>query len=532
MVKRSDSLIAMVARHTGAAPAVVDGDRTVGYGELIESSRRIAGGLARLGIGRGDRLALWLPNVPAWLILFLACARLGAVVVSVNTRYRAVEVADIVERSGAKILVLWPGFKDIDFIGILHEIDPRALSRVETLVLYDEDGGQIGAAALDGGGRRLVAYTDLECDGEPYDGDAGRDADCVIFTTSGTTNKPKLVVHTQHSVVDQAHIAADACGFLADDTVSLASLPFCGVFGLSLALSTLAAGRPMVCMRFFLPAEAGRLIQRHRITHLYGSDDLFHLILRATPGERPFPSLRLCGFAAFNAALDSIVAEGDRRGVAFVGVYGSSEVQALITCQRPDGPAEQRRQGGGYPTAENTLFRVRDTESGDLLSPGEAGELEVNCASLFDRYDGDPAATRATISGDGYFRSGDLGYLEADGRVVFLSRIGDVLRLGGFLTNPAEIEAHVEGHPSVAECKVAAVSTGDGNRAVAFVIPADGATVDEGTLRAHCLDKIAKYKVPLRFLPIEAFPMAESANGLKLRRGKLSTMAEQQIQSG
>ena len=107
-----------------------------------------------------------------------------------------------------------------------------------------------------------------------------------------------------------------------------------------------------------------------------------------------------------------------------------------------------------------------------------------------------------------------------------------MLRLGGFLTNPAEIEAHVEGHPSVAECKVAAVSTGDGNRAVAFVIPADGATVDEGTLRAHCLDKIAKYKVPLRFLPIEAFPMAESANGLKLRRGKLSTMAEQQIQSG
>jgi fatty-acyl-CoA synthase len=284
-------------------------------------------------------------------------------------------------------------------------------------------------------------------------------------------------------------------------------------------------------MRFFQAAEAGQLIQRRRITHLFGSDDLFRLILQATPGKRPFPSLRLCGFAAFNAAMDSIVIEGDRRGVAFVGVYGSSEAQALITCQRPDGPARERCQGGGYPTAENTYFRVRDTASGDLLAPGEAGELEVHCASLFDRYDGDSVATGAAKTDDGYFRTGDLGYLEADGRVVFLSRIGDVLRLGGFLTNPAEIEAHVEEHPSVAECKVAAVSTDDGNRAVAFVIPTDGSTIDEGTLRDHCLEGIAKFKVPIRFLPIRAFPMAESANGLKLRRGELNLLAEQRLKS-
>ncbi|MDP6567379.1 MAG: AMP-binding protein [Alphaproteobacteria bacterium] len=537
MTERTDSQIAMLARHPGAAPAIIDGEATVSYGELLAASRRLAGGLARLDLGPGDRLALWLPNVPAWLILCLACARLGVVVVSVNTRFRAVEVADIVARSGAKALVLWPDFKDIDFIAILREIEPNALSRVETLVLYDDNDGQAGDAAmarhrlagLAGGDRRLLSYAELDRDATPFDGDAGRQADCAIFTTSGTTRTPKLVVHTQHSVVDQAQIVADACGFRADDAVSLASLPFCGVFGYSLAMATLAAGRPMVSMRFFDPAEAGRLIQRHRITHIYGSDDLFHLILRATPGERPFPSLRLCGFAAFNAALDSIVDQGDGRGVSFVGVYGSSEAQALITCQRPDGPAEQRRQGGGYPTAEDTYVRVRDPDSGELLPPGEAGELEINCASLFDRYDGDPAATRAAKHDDGYFRTGDLGFIEADGRVVFLSRMGDVLRLGGFLTNPAEIEAHLEDHPSVAECKVAAVSTDDGNRAVAFIIPTDGRALDEGALRDHCLEGIAKYKVPIRFLAIEAFPMAESANGLKLQRGKLSDLAQRHI---
>ncbi len=527
MAERNDSLIEMVARQPSAEAAIIDGSISVSYGELLAASRRVAGGLARQGIGRGDRIALWLPNIPAWLILSLACARLGATVVSVNPRFRAVEVGDIIERSGARLLVLWPDFKDIDFIAILGEIQASALADVETLVLYGADGQESDAPALGGSARQLVSYADLEGCEDAFDGDGGRASDCIIFSTSGTTNKPKLVVHTQHSIADQARIVADASGFCEPDAVSLASLPFCGVFGFALAMTTLAAGRPMVSMCVFDAKEAGRLIQQHKITHIFGSDDLFHLILQATPGGRPFPSLRLCGFASFNAALDSIVTEGDLRGVTFVGVYGSSEQQALITCQNTDAPAEERSQGGGYVTAEDIYFRVRDNESGELLPPGEAGELEVRSPGLFDRYDNDDEANRAAFCDDGYFRTGDLGYVEDDGRVVFLSRIGDVLRLGGFLTSPAEIEARVEEHPSVAECKVAPFSTDDGNRAVAFIIPTSASALDEDALRDHCLEGIAKYKVPVRFLPIDAFPMAESANGQKLQRGKLTARAEE-----
>ncbi|MDP6692340.1 MAG: AMP-binding protein [Alphaproteobacteria bacterium] len=529
MAQRSDSLIEMVARHPGAAPAIVDGEESISYGELLGASRRVAGGLARLGVGSGDRVALWLPNIPAWLVLSLACARLGAVVVSINTRFRAVEVADIVARSGARLLVLWPGFKDIDFNAILRDIEPDALATVETLVLYSEDGGQADAATLSGFGRPIVPYGELDGCEDPYDGDAGRAAECAIFTTSGTTKKPKMVLHTQHSVADMSHIVADARGFRDDGTVTLVALPYCGMFGFALAMITLAAGKPIINMRFFDPAEAGRLIQQHCVTHTFGSDDLFDLIMRATPGERPFPSLRLCGYGAFNSALGNIAAEGDARGIPFVGIYGSSEVQALAGCQSVDEPLERRRQGGGYPTSKDIHFRVRDTESGELLPTGEAGELEIKCTSLFERYDGDEEATRSTRTDDGYFRTGDLGYLDDDGRFLFLSRIGDVLRLGGFLTNPAEIEAHVDGHPSVAECKVAAVSTKHGNLAIAFIIPTAGMAVDEDVLRQHCLDGIAKYKVPARFLEIDAFPMAESANGTKLQRGKLTAMAEEQI---
>lgn len=144
------TISAMVAAHPGEAPAIFDRGAIVSYGELVENSRRVARGLADLGVGAGDRVAVWLPNVPAWLMLCLACARLGALCVAVNTRFRSVEVADIVSRSGARVLALWPGFKDIDFIAILAEIEPQALATLETIVVYDEAGGGASMAPLEG----------------------------------------------------------------------------------------------------------------------------------------------------------------------------------------------------------------------------------------------------------------------------------------------------------------------------------------------------------------------------------------------
>ncbi len=532
--ERRETLPGLLAGRPAETPAIIDASVATSYGALDEASRRVAAGLAELGVGTGDRVAIWLPNVVAWLVLCLACARLGAVVVCVNTRFRSREVADLLARSRAQVLVLWPEFKDIDFVGILEAIEPAALADLETLIVYGEGEAPAGdiadrLAALGGTGRRLLDYTELEARPPRHEDQSAPDAAGAIFTTSGTTKAPKLVIHSQHSIAAHARRVARNCGFEAPDCIALAALPFCGVFGFSLAFAALAAGRPMVSMRLFEPVEAGRLIREYAVTHAYGSDDLFHQLLAAAPEAKPFPSLRLGGFAAFNAALDSVVAEGDRCGLALTGVYGSSELQALITCQRIDAPAEERAQGGGYPTAEDTWLRARDPESGVLVGPGEAGELEAKSVGLFQGYDGDPEATRAAFTEDGYFRTGDLGRVMADGRVVFLSRIGDVLRLGGFLTNPAEIEAHVEAHASVRECKAVAVATEAGNRAVAFVIPEDNARLDEEALRRHCLEGIAKYKMPIRFFAIDAFPVVVSPNGLKVQRPVLRDIAEARL---
>src|SRR3954463_14286029 len=129
------TLLAEWAEQTPNAPALLHGERTISFAELHEQSLRAARGLADLGVGPGDRVALWLPNIPAYPILYFACARLGAIAVAVNPRFRAVEVADIVSRSGAKVLACAPGFRRIDFLSILAEVEPRALDRLAAVGL-------------------------------------------------------------------------------------------------------------------------------------------------------------------------------------------------------------------------------------------------------------------------------------------------------------------------------------------------------------------------------------------------------------
>jgi fatty-acyl-CoA synthase len=186
----------------GAATALVYQDACVSYSELDNESRRVARGLAQLGIGEGDRVALWLPNVPAWLACFFACARLGAIVVAVNTRFRSGEIADIVGRSAAKALVFWPDFRDIDFAGVLSEVQPDALHALHTLIAYDESPAEIARPAIIG--RPVVRYRDLTSLPALDNDNARAGAGCIIFTTSGTTRAPKFVLHDQASITRHA----------------------------------------------------------------------------------------------------------------------------------------------------------------------------------------------------------------------------------------------------------------------------------------------------------------------------------------
>ena len=511
----------LAQRVNNVTPALIDRGRPVLFRELAGESRRIARGLRQLGVQPGDCVALWLPNVPAWLAAFFACAQLGAIAVAVNTRFRSHELADILHRSRSRVLLFWPEFKGIDFAAILAACDPHALECLESVVVYGEAGMRAPATVL---GKAAHSYMLLAQSAPLLENSAAPDAGCALFTTSGTTKAPKFVLHDQRTVL--AHASDVTRGFsFTDDAVMLLAPPLCGVFGFCSAMAALAAGRPMVMAPIWNAEQAARDIVTHRVTHINGTDEAAGQLLDIEGAS--FPSICFFGYAAFNPAQANIVQRADARGLKLVGLYGTSEIQALFARQDENAPVAERMLGGGRPVSPVVRVRVRDPETGTMLAHGVQGELEFFApSSRMAGYHGNPGATGEAFTADGYYRSGDLGYTLADGRFVYLARIGDALRLGGFLVSPAEIEAVVQEARGIAACQVIGVPRAAGLVPVAFVVLHHGAALNEAAVIAHVAGKLARYKVPVRVFAVDAFPVTPGANATKIQKGKLREMAE------
>lgn len=519
------ALLDTVAARAPGAVALIGQNEAVTYGDLARRSRAVAAGLAARGIGPGNPIALWLPNgLPCFELLF-ACARLGATVVAVNTRFRSAEVADLLHRSGARLLALDSGFRGIDFAGILADVDPAALEALDTIV----DCGDARAPA------GVPGKTVLSMDALRERGLTERDlgsgsAGAVVFTTSGTTAAPKLVLHRQAGLTRHALDVAAGFGLDAPDAVILQMLPLCGTFGLTQALGAIAAGRPIVLQAAFDPDAAVDLIPRHAVTHTNATDDMFDRVLAAGGDSEPFGTLRLCGYAAFNAALEALPGRARDAGLPLVGLYGMSEVHALFARRDPADPEPLRTTAGGRPVNPAARVRIVD-DIGDRAPVGVSGALEIASPTGFADYLGNPEATAAAFTADGYFRTGDVGRLTEDGGFAFEARGGDVLRLGGFLVNPKEIEAVVEALDGVAGAQVVGVDTPGGARPVAFVTLSGDIRFDEGAVAAGCARQLARFKVPARVVALDAFPVTEGANGTKIQRQKLREMAAELLKA-
>ena len=507
----------------GAQPKLVYGEQTYNAAALTSAVESLAASFASLGIGRGDRIAVWLPNCPAWLIAHLAGCRIGAATMAVNTRFRSAELEDILFRSEASVLVYWPGFLEIDFDGILADVNAGALEYIRHIVAYQEAPA---SAPQKIAGKSVLNFAELLSNSPAAELPTPRaDDGCILFTTSGTTGVPKLALHQRHSIVRHADDVASVFGYDRPHTALLQALPLCGTFGHAQAMSALRSSATLVLMPAFSTNAALELIERHQVTALNGADSMFADMwehgraaqLRSVDGG---------GFAAF-ATPDPVlfVERGAEYGLELFGLYGMSEVQALFARQRPSAPADERALGGGYLTSKDAQFRVCDPDTGVESAAGVAGELQLRGPSLFSEYFNNPDATAKAMTSDGYLRTGDLAVDEGDGRFTYLARMGDSLRLGGFIASPAEIEAFVERDANVGTCQVVGVDSERGTQPVAFVVKAQGASFDEDALRAHCQRGLAKFKVPVRFIELEAFPMTKSPNGEKIQRVRLREMA-------
>jgi len=514
------------ARSGASTPALIERDRPVSYAQLREESRRVASGLAALGVAAGDRVALWLPNVPAWLATFFACSELGAIAVAVNTRFRSKELADIVGRSRCKVLVYWPGFKRADFAGVLAACPAGDFAMLTSVVAYAEEGDAITAEVL---GKPAFSYASI-ARSEPFGASAARaEAGCAIFTTSGTTKAPKFVLHDQRTLIGHAFDVVRGFG-LDGGSVSFLAPPLCGVFGACNALAAMAAGRPLVMLPSWDAAEAFHQIEKHGVTHFNATDDAIAQLLAQTQRSPVLPKVSFAGYAAFNPAMEDIVERADARGLRLVGLYGISEIQALFARQDEGASIADRKRAGGRPVNAAAKIRARDPETGKVLPHGESGELEFLApGSRMVGYFGNAEATASALAEDGWYRSGDLGYTQPDGRFVFLTRVGDALRLGGFLVSPLEIEGVVQEVEGIEGCQVVGVVHGGTLRPVGFVTLRPGGRLDETAAIAHVAAKLARYKVPVRLFAIDAFPVTEGTNATKIQKHKLRELALQEM---
>jgi len=519
----SEMLTVQVRRSADSCALITNG-RRISYGELGCQVDAAAEWLTSQGIRPGDRVAVWMVNRLEWIALLFGASQIGATVVAVNTRYRSAELQHILSRSGARLLVLQERFRKINFLGLLAEVDPSAVPQLEAIAVAD---GVECPPELLGKPVTALAWPDSGTAGKS--GDNAADKLAVLFATSGTTRMPKLVMHSQRTLALHSQIIATAYGFNEAGTAVLGALPFCGVFGLNPVLAALAVGATVVVMEAFDGAEAARLIEQFRISHLFGSDEVFRRLLDSDLPRRELGSLRCCGFASFSAGAEQLVNKAGERGVPLVGLYGSSEVQALFALQARDKCSDGSELGGGYPASGEARVRIRDLETGELLGPGCSGMIEIAAPTNFLGYLNAPEATAAAVDSEGYFRTGDVGYLRPDGSFVYQTRQGDAIRLAGFLVNPAEIEDVIRECPGVAGAQVIGVDIEGAQACVAFVVPMQHTAISEEEVLSYLENEIARFKLPRRVWFIDRFPVTESANGAKIQRAQLRQMATDRL---
>ena len=220
------------------------------------------------------------------------------------------------------------------------------------------------------------------------------------------------------------------------------------------------------------------------------------------------------------------------RGVPLYGLYGSSEVQALFSIGRASDPFADRIECGGWPMSGEAIVRVRDSGSGEVAKPGELGEIEISAPSRFVAYFNNPDATADAMTADGFFRTGDLGRMRGNGSFIYETRAGDAMRLGGFLVAPGEIEDELKSCAGVNDAQVVEVDLEGQARCVAFVIADAAAAPKAEQMTARLRERLAGYKIPARIFVVDAFPVTESANGIKIQRGRLRALAMERIAAG
>lgn len=520
LVAAEPDAVVLYDGHAGRAPA-----RTVTRQQLSTLAATMAEDLHALGIGEGDCVGVWLPNWSDAVATQLAALAVGAHVIGINTRYNVDEVAHVLKMAAPKAVVIAHDFMNLNLLDRFRTAHDAAGTEAPTALVVTAPGAPPaqGVEEYDLGNGAVAFPRSTGASGLrpcPVPGLA------VAFTTSGSTGRSKLAAHDELGTGEHVLATGARIGLGAGD-VMLGALPLSGVFGFSSAMAAIFAGASVLLEPVFDAAGVLADMVHHRVTHIVGADDLLGRIAGAWHTERPDLALTWIGIADFEGRSQELAAWAEAElGASVAGVYGSSELFALTAFWPSEYPAEVRWTGGGRVVMPSIEVRVADPVSNEVLADGQEGELQFRGPNVVNAYLGDPGIEAHAFTSDGWFRSGDLGSLVAPGTVRYVCRMGDVLRLRGFLVDPSEIESRLAAHPAVHLTKVVGVPGADGGTtAVAFVVPRGPAQPGEDELKQWCAQTLAKFKVPTRVHVIDQMPTTSGTNGTKIRAAALREMA-------
>ncbi|NLG47587.1 FadD3 family acyl-CoA ligase [Gordonia sp. (in: high G+C Gram-positive bacteria)] len=471
--------------------------------ELADRVRQFAAGLIGLGVEHGDRVAVWAPNSYHWPIAALGVQYAGAVLVPLNTRYTVSEASDIIERSGARVIVASGAFGGINR---LAEVLGAPISEGRTIISVPLDDAADADGALTWGALMSSAtYESVEQARSRADAVREDDLSDILFT-SGTTGAPKGVMAEHRHTLHGSH-GWGANGELRETDRYLMVNPYFHTFGYKAGiLPSVLFGTTMVPLAVYSPTVSMEVVARQRITVFPGAPTIFQTILDDTRrAEHDLSSLRLIVTGATIVPVVLIERLQSDLGVeTVVTAYGQTETSGFITTCRPDDDAV---------TVATTCGRAYD---GMEVKLSEQGEVLTRGLMVMRGYLDNPEATAETIDPDGWLHTGDVGTLDERGNLTITDRLKDMYICGGFNVYPAEVEQLLSRFPDVTEAAVIGIPDERlGEVGKAFLTVKADATVDADAVIAFARQHLANFKVPRAVEVVEAFPRNASGKILK-----------------
>ena len=508
-------VVRAAASRFGARDGLVDGARRWTFADIADRVDACARSFIALGLEHGDRVAVWAPNSAEWIFAALGAQMAGGVLVPVNTRFKPVEAAYVLNRSGARFLFVENGFLDVDHLDGLARCDdpcPALEHRID----------------FTGTSPHAVSWDDFVSVGHAVGDDELRrressvkpDDLCDIIFTSGTTGRPKGVMSLHHQNV-RVFLEWSATFGITDTDRYLIANPMFHTFGYKAGfLACLLRGATMYPIPVFDVDTVLEIVQRERITTIPGAPTVYISILEH-PRRHEFDlsSLRLAATGAAVVPVELI--NRLRTEMTFQTIvtgYGLTESTGVISLCRPSDDAETVSRTSGR-AIEGVEVRVVDEDNREVPW-GTAGEIVCRGYNVMPGYFDDPAATADTIDAEGWLHTGDVGVMDARGYLAITDRIKDMFIVGGFNAYPAEIENTLMGHPAVAQAAV--VGRPDermGEVGHAFVVCRPGVTVEPNALGteliAWCRERMANFKVPRGVTVVDSLPLNASGKVLK-----------------